>query len=54
MPIYGNIISDENCYVSSLCVDTSEDEPQLLIEVEKSADIPLFGTYEYPSMKEIP
>ena len=53
MPVYGNIISDEDCYVSSLCVDTSEDEPQLLIEVEKSTDIPVFSTYDYPSMKEL-
>ena len=53
MSVSANIISDENCFVTSLCVDTTDDEPTLLIEVEKSEDIPLFSVYEYPSMKEV-
>lgn len=53
IPVSGNIINSDNCYLSSLCVDTTEEEPQLLIEVESSADIPVFNCYEYPSYKEI-
>ena len=53
MSVSANIISDENCFVSSLCVDTTDDEPTLLIEVEKAEDIPLFSVYEYLSMEEV-
>ena len=53
MPVEGNIINGDNCWVSALCVDRTDEEPTLFIEVEISEDIPLFTVYEYPSNQPV-
>lgn len=48
MDITGNVISGDNMDLVSLCIDTSDEEPTLFIELQERElnNVPAFSIYE--------